>query len=113
MSEALRFDVPGTYFRVIYLPANEPSPNCEARCEKRATVEFYDRRYAHTPDGQFTGGSYHAETLLYDWHTKKPGTGGLILQGHVPAWNVSGPSMNLVRSWIKTCESHKPISCEV
>jgi len=58
-------------------------------------VEFYDRRYAHTPLGQFTGARYYLSTLV-------DGTrGGLMLAGHVPEWTVSAADMDTVRHWLQ------------
>lgn len=57
-------------------------------------VEFYDTHYMHTEFGQFVN-RYYASTLL------ERDTGGLCLDGGVPAWAVSAEDMATVRAWIK------------
>ena len=64
---------------------------------KEHLVSFYDLRYAHTPDGQFTGRRYCVSTLLE--HSAQ-GV-GLILYGGVPDWTVEGKEMDKVRNFLK------------
>ena len=97
----------GTPFRVVYLPTDVPSENYPA--EARVTgadqprVEFYDRRYPHTPDGQFTGARYYADDILcrVDF--------GLALQGGIDAWTVDRDAMVIIRNWLR----HTMAACRV
>jgi hypothetical protein len=85
--------------RVIFIPKGTREPNFENLDPniKEHLVSFYDLRYPHTPDGQFTGGRYYVSTLLA--HTA-PGV-GLILHGGVPDWAIEGPEMDKVRNFLK------------
>lgn len=88
--------VTGVPFRVVYLPAQVTSENYPESCcveTGRARVEWYDRRYEHTPDGQFTGARYYPEDLLTTDF-------GLDLAGGVPDWKINGGAMILVRQWL-------------
>lgn len=83
----------GTPFRVIAYAPNAAGP-IRAYDPTKARVEFYDRRYPHTSQGQFTGGSYLLETLL-------EGSGwGLCLAGGVAAWSIDEATMRLVEQWL-------------
>jgi hypothetical protein len=56
-------------------------------------VEFYDRRYKHTPDGQKIA-EYHLDTLMEsDRNT------GLNLQGHVPEWRIDNRTKGMIQDW--------------
>lgn len=59
-------------------------------------VEFFDKRYMHTPFGQFTGGRYHLETMANAIKKK----GGLLLDGGIPEWAVDAASMQLVGKFL-------------
>ena len=87
-------DVP---FRVVYLPADVPSENYPDRSRivgmDRPRVEFYDRRYDHTPDGQFTGGSYFLADILAAF-------GAVSLSGDIPAWTIDAATMRLIQTWL-------------
>lgn len=86
----------GIPFRVVYLPADTPSEHYPVEhkiAEGRARVEFYDRRYDFTPDGQFVS-RYYAEDLI-----NKP-VGGINLAGGIPEWRLDNPTAFLVWSWI-------------
>lgn len=86
----------GIPFRVVYVPPGQPSLNFpRLDADERDLVEFYDLRYPHTPDGQFTGGRYYVDTLL-------DADGGLILDGGVPDWVVDWPNMQVVRGWLRS-----------
>lgn len=71
---------------------------------KAPMVEFYDSRFKQGSDGargQFVS-RYYIDTLL------ERDTGGLCLDGGVPAWTVSAPDMAIVRNFLKTVP-HNPL----
>ena len=61
----------------------------------KTKISFYDRRYDHTPDGQFTGGQYYANDIA-----QIPYGRGLNLHGGVSAWTIDGPTFTTVRDWL-------------
>ena len=65
--------------------------------EKEPLVEFYDRRYMHTPYGQFTGARYRLSTLLEKSNTNY----GLCLDGGVPAWVIDANTFKIILSWLQ------------
>ena len=69
--------------------------NCLIHDEDKASVEFYDTRYDHTPLGQFVT-RYYADTLL-----EADGWGPLVLDGGVPSWTVDGDAMDQVIKFLK------------
>jgi hypothetical protein len=84
-------------FRIVVLAdgvsVSRPAANKYNKDDK-ALVEFYDRRYQHTPDGQFIC-CYHLDVLLPD------GEGGtFVLWGDVPNWRIDGATMEFIRSWL-------------
>ena len=60
-------------------------------------IEFYDARYEHTPYGQFVS-RYYVSTLLEGFKSGRT-SGGICLEGSVPAWNVSGDALGRVLDW--------------
>jgi len=88
--------------RAVYIPKGQASPNYpESKALSDSLVEFYDLRYPHTADGQFTGGRYYVSTLLAsdsEFH-------GLNLNCGVEAWKIGADSYQLVRSWLMVHES--------
>jgi hypothetical protein len=62
-------------------------------------IEFYDRRYNHSENGQFVS-RYSMITLLE--HEKD---NGLCLQGGVPDWNITADSMFAIVSWLEEFEA--------
>lgn len=83
-------------FRVILIPAGEPSPNRQSKApltEALPWVEFYDRRHEgfHPGVGQFVA-DYYAEDL--------PLEGGLNLYGNEADWSIDADTLALIRSWI-------------
>lgn len=84
----------GVPFRVVAYPPGATGPYPAARDETRAIVEFYDRRYAHTEHGQFTGGRYRVSNLLDDPPR------GLMLHGGVSDWAIDPAAMDLVLRWL-------------
>ena len=59
-------------------------------------IEFYDPRYQFTPLGQFVS-RYSVSTIIDH-------TGGLCLDGGVPAWTVSAADMAEIRAWLRKME---------
>lgn len=102
MPESYTLDVTADHdvpFRVVYLPSGRSHNFPRASDYGKPSVEFYDRRYGETPDGQFTGGRYFADTLLgLDGYGRAEG--GLSLDGGIPAWSVDAATMDLVRAWL-------------
>jgi hypothetical protein len=89
----------GVPLRVVLLTdgksLSRPAAN-KYRKNDAPVVEFYDRRYPHTPDGQFIC-EYHLDTLLPD------GNGGtFMLWADVPDWRVDGATMVRIREWLRT-----------
>lgn len=109
MPALLKMDIPGTYFRVVYIPPREPNPNFPSATDKEATVEFYDRRHAHTPDGQFTGGRYLARTLLENQEPNR----GLDLAGQEPEWTIDANGMRVVMFWLSSCYNFISEKCAI
>lgn len=70
MAEIQRMDLRG--FRVLYIPKGVVNPNYPAAtCKEKDMIEFYDNKYPHTPDGQFTGGRYSGMELVLNWLEKE------------------------------------------
>lgn len=91
----------GVPFRVVYLPADTPSEHYPAEHEDargRSRVEFYDRRYDHTPDGQFTGGRYYVEDILDRRYN------ALMLVADIHQWTVDAGTVRFVQAWIARLE---------
>jgi hypothetical protein len=72
-------------------------------------VEFWDATHPHTELGQFTGGRYFADTILFveKWtpekgfhHTGEISRNGLCLHGGEPVWTIDPVTMGFVRIWI-------------
>lgn len=82
--------------RAVLVPAGEVSgTRGDGKCtEKSDTIEFYDRRHAHTVNGQFVS-NYNLNTIL----EMEPGH-GLDLMGYEPSWKVPGSSMDLLKEWV-------------
>jgi len=66
---------------------------CLTHDKDEPMIEFYDARYPHTEFGQFVS-RYYVETL-------RGHTGGLILDGGIPAWTVSASGMEQVQNLIE------------
>lgn len=62
-------------------------------------IQFFDRRFNHSENGQFVS-SYYMATLL-----NQETNNGLCLQGGVPDWNISAASMDAVVSWLEEFEA--------
>ena len=96
----------GIPIRALLIPANETSPNFpDSTVAKEDTIEFYDSRYPHTPDGQFIT-RYLASTLK-DSCAGIP-AGGLDMMGYIEAWKLDGRAMKLVLDWIAYHQYIKP-----
>lgn len=83
----------GIPFRAVFEPV---SGNDVPEYAKAGTVAFYDRRYDHTPDGQFTGGRYYVDDLL----DRNPEV-DLWLYGGVADWTVDAGHMAKVLTWLE------------
>ncbi len=59
-------------------------------------LEFYDARSSATRYGQYVG-SFHLSAL----RRRYPGV-GLLLEGTVPEWSISGPNMDAVMDFADT-----------
>lgn len=86
-------------FRAVFLLFGE-SENFPGANTGQPMVEFYDRRYSHTPDGQFTGARYNLFDLL---EGRKPFS-GLILDGGVESWRIDGDTAEMIVRWLKSFE---------
>lgn len=73
--------------RIIYKGDAYGRDGCIVAESDMPLVEFYDRRYDHTEHGQFIS-RYYLKSLL------DRGYGGLLLDGGVPAWQVSADNMS-------------------
>ncbi len=93
-------------FRVLYLPPGTVSPNIqEYRGDEDGggRIEIYDRRYAFTPDGQFTGGRYYVRDIF----DRPPGQGlSLSFGSTMRDWFIDANTMEVVRSWLDNMTSH-------
>lgn len=92
-----KIDLPGTCFRAVFIPNGETPENFPAAKDNYDLIEFYDRDYDHTPDGQFVT-RYRAETLL----ARDP-IQGLCLMGHEPKWNIKQQDMETLYFWMLAC----------
>lgn len=96
----------GVPFRVVYIPAGVSCPHCaDSYCDGENRVEFYDRRYDLTPNGQFIS-AYFASTIV-----NKP-VGGIDLAGGVADWKIDTRAMFHVWSWVMNLTGSWP-GCEV
>lgn len=85
-------------FRVLF-STDGKHPNHQAadkyNTDGKPLVEFYDRRYPHTPDGQFVS-RYYLETLL----ASGPSGGTFVLDGGVDDWCVDGETWAFLIAWL-------------
>jgi hypothetical protein len=89
----------GTPFRAVLVPAGEPCPNHEDGYKKEDMLEFYDRRYSHTLDGQFIT-RYYVQTLLQDHELISDcNMRGLDLMGAIPTWKIDARTVKIVLDW--------------
>lgn len=86
-------------FRIVFCPTGmsegRPAAN-KYNKDDRPIVEFYDRRYDHTPEGQFVC-CYYVDTLL----NPEPSGGAFLLWTDVPAWRLDGATMAMVVTWLR------------
>ena len=66
--------------------------NCFPHTSAIPTVEFYDRRYDHTPDGQPIS-EYFLTTFL-------AGSGGLSLHNGMSDWRISAENREEIAKWL-------------
>ena len=92
----------GVPFRAVFIPAGGKSSNFNLGEITKPMVEFYDRRYKHTPDGQFTGARYYVDTLMEDsgWYPGK--VGGLNLHGGVSDYSLGQEEYTEILDWMET-----------
>lgn len=88
-------NVEGIPFRVKYVPDG-------GAYYDEPIVEFYDRRYHHCVDGQFTGASYFASTLSES--ATRHSEYGLSLHGGADEWTIDSGAMVLVLMWLEAME---------
>jgi hypothetical protein len=92
-----RIDILGNYgipMRVLLVPASEQSPNHPDKpAGYRDTLEFYDGRYDHTPDGQFIS-EYYLSSLQNGDRSS-----GLDLCGGDRDWRIDARTKEMVLSW--------------
>lgn len=86
-------------YTVLYIPQGVGHPHYPAVKADKPLVEFYDKKYDHTPDGQFTGGRYYAKTLIDDADRLR--NSGLCLHGGVPSWVVTATDMTITLNFIE------------
>jgi hypothetical protein len=95
----------GVPFRVLVVPTGScPNhPSARKYYEGSPMVEFYDRRYDHTADGQFIC-RYNLDTML-----ERPDA-GLCLYGDEPSWTIDYHTMTLIHLWLGCCVARIPIT---
>ncbi len=74
------------------------------KTDREAIIAFYDRRYNHTENGQFTGASYYVNTLL-----EGDCVGGLSLYGGVSDWTLDSETYRIVRLWLRSLLNNNAI----
>jgi hypothetical protein len=97
----------GTPLRVVYLPdgMSESRPSANRFVDSNESrIEFYDRRYGHTPDGQFIC-DYYVATITEDERDR-----GLRLWGDSPDWTVNAEWMATVREWLLSCDEKRDMN---
>jgi hypothetical protein len=82
----------GVPFRVVVLVDGKSENFDTASLGKRTLVEFYDRRYNHTSDGQFTGGRYYIDSVIIG--------GDLTIDHNVEAWYIDSVTFRHIREWL-------------
>lgn len=88
----------GVRFNVRVVESGESYGATNSLTAEARMVEFYDSRYPFTERGQFVS-RYYVEDLMLD-REEDPQTGGLNLDGGVPAWAIDATTMHKVRGWI-------------
>jgi hypothetical protein len=83
----------GIPFRAVVLTDGKSENFVTKSMGDRSMIEFYDLRFMHTPDGQFTGGRYYLESVLDQGR-------GLIFDGGVPAWQIDSRTWDTIRKWL-------------
>ena len=86
----------GIPIRACFIKSGTQRPNFPNVAPVQGSlVEFYDKRYPFTPDGQFIG-EYYAETLL-----ESSRDSGLNLNAGIPDWKIGVDAKKLVMDWVK------------
>ena len=92
------FDIPTkeiTPFRIRVVMSGESygKDDCLTHERSEPLVEFFDKRFPHTPNGQFVS-RYYLETVVKM-------SNGLNLDGGVDAWKVSKEGIDFVQEKLK------------
>jgi len=96
------FGIQITPMRVIFVPKGSSYPNLKSNeISSRNSLEFYDFRYKHTPDGQFIS-RYYLSTL----NEGRDHRYGLDLMGGVDSWKIDAQTFNLVLVWANYLIKH-------
>jgi hypothetical protein len=97
MNKTMDFVSNGIPFRALIIEQGDKFGlnDCLVNRNSVPIVQFFDRRYNFSENGQFVS-SYYISTLIN--RDKKD---ALCLQGGVPDWNISAASMSLVVSWLE------------
>lgn len=75
----------------------------QAKKDAEPVVEFYDKRYDHSPHGQFVS-RYYLETL----QERGSNAGqGLLLDGGIPEWSVDGANLSKVVAWAEVHAAYR------
>lgn len=79
----------GVPFRIVYTPSAQDDHGNTV-----GAVEFFDRRWDHTANGQFVS-SYWLGAILDGSNS------GIDLQGGVDDWTIDAINMGTVRFWLR------------
>jgi hypothetical protein len=82
----------GIPFRVVVLVDGRSENFNTSSMGDRSLVEFYDRRYDFTPDGQFTGHRLNLDTALE--------ASQYVMDYSVEAWSMDTRTSRTVRDWL-------------
>jgi len=82
----------GIPFRVVVLVKGRSENFVTASMGERSLVEFYDMRYSHTPDGQFTGHRIYLHDAIV--------APEFILDYGVEDWRIDSVTSRMVREWM-------------
>jgi len=82
----------GVPFRVVVLVDGKSENFNTASLSNKSLVEFYDRRYDFTPDGQFTGHRIYLDTALE--------ASVYTMSFDQPSWQMDSRTSRTVRDWL-------------
>lgn len=97
MNKIMDFVSSGIPFRTVIIEQGDKYGlnNVLTNNNRDPIIQFFDRRFNHSENGQFIS-SYYMHTLL----NHNPNN-GLCLQGGVLDWNISMTGMALVVNWLE------------